>query len=153
MTPKQVSYYKKRLPEISTHCSARERVSVNAEREVVSLKKVRFMDNKIDQEFEGHITGVTSFGLFVELNHIFVEGLVHISSLTDHYLYDAKKHSLVGARFRNIYRLGDTVKIKVEGVSLEKREIRFLLLDEIPDKGKSDQKRALVQKRTKKSKR
>jgi ribonuclease R len=153
MTPKQVSYYKKRLPEISTHCSARERVSVNAEREVVSLKKVRFMDNKIDQEFEGHITGVTSFGLFVELNHIFVEGLVHISSLTDHYLYDAKKHSLVGARFRNIYRLGDTVKIKVEGVSLEKREIRFLLLDEIPDKGKSDQKRALNQKRTKKSKR
>lgn len=152
-TPRRISYYKKRLPEVAAHCSACERVSVNAEREVVSLKKVRFMDNKIDQEFEGHITGVTSFGLFVELNHIFVEGLVHISSLTDHYIYDAKKHSLIGARFRNVYRLGDIIRIKVEGVSLEKREIRFLLLDEIPEKGKSDKVRPENRKRTKESKR
>ncbi len=150
-TPKRISFYKKLLPEIATHCSGRERVSVNAEREVVSLKKVRFMDNKIDQEYEGHITGVTSFGLFIELNDIFVEGLVHISSLTDHYLYDAKRHSLTGARFRNVYRLGDTVKVKVEGVSLEKREVRFLLLNEIPDKT-SPEKKSLKRKNFKKSK-
>lgn len=131
---KRVSWYKKLLPEISSHCSARERIAVDAEREVVSLKKVRFMDNKIDQEFEGHITGVTSFGLFVELNDIFVEGLVHISSMEDHYQFDGKKHSLIGLKFRNVYRLGDSIKIKVERVSLEKREIRFLLLNEIPEK-------------------
>jgi ribonuclease R len=151
-TPKRISFYKKLLPEIATHCSGRERVSVNAEREVVSLKKVRFMDNKIDQEYEGHITGVTSFGLFIELNDIFIEGLVHISSLTDHYLYDAKRHSLMGARFRNVYRLGDTVRVKVEGVSLEKREVRFILLNEIPEKS-SPEKKSLQRKNFKKTKR
>ncbi|MFI5304072.1 MAG: ribonuclease R, partial [Nitrospiria bacterium] len=139
MTPKRRALYQKLLPEISLHCSNRERVSVDAEREVVSLKKVRFMDNKIDNEFEGHVTGVTSFGLFVELNDIFVEGLVPISSMEDHYQFDAKKHSLIGSRFRNVYRLGDTIRIKVERVSLEKREIRFLLLDEIPEKSPANQ--------------
>ncbi|MHB8482427.1 MAG: ribonuclease R [Nitrospiria bacterium] len=151
-TPKKIALYKKELPEIANHCSGRERVSVEAEREVVSLKKVRFMDNKIGVEFEGHITGVTSFGLFVELNDIFVEGLIHISSLEDHYLYEAKKHSLVGARFRNVFRLGDPVKVKVEKVSLEKREICFVLLDEIP-KIKLSEKPAQNPKKRRKSRR
>ncbi|MBI3605597.1 MAG: ribonuclease R [Nitrospirae bacterium] len=134
LTPNKIPIYKKSLPEMTTHCSARERVSVDAEREVISLKKVRFMDNKIDEEFDGHISGVTSFGLFIELNDIFVEGLVHISTLEDHYHFDTQKHSLIGARFRNVYRLGDPVRVLVERVSLEKREVSFKLLNEIPEK-------------------
>ncbi len=134
LTPNKIPIYNKTLPEITTHCSARERVSVDAEREVISLKKVRFMDNKIDEEFDGHISGVTSFGLFIELNDIFVEGLVHISTLEDHYHFDTQKHSLIGARFRNVYRLGDPVRVLVERVSLEKREVSFKLLNEIPEK-------------------
>lgn len=151
-SPKKAGIYKKELPEIASHCSAQERISVDAERQVVALKKVRFMDNKLGEEFEGHITGVTSFGLFIELNDIFVEGLVHISSLEDHYLYEAKKHSLVGARFRNVFRLGDPIKVRVEKVSLEKREVRFILLDEIP-KRKPSREPSQTPKKKQKSRR
>lgn len=144
MTPNKQANYKKMLPEAASHCSDAERVAMNAEREVVSLKKVRYMDNKIDQEYDGNITGATSFGLFVELKDIFVEGLVHISTLEDHYQYDAKKHTLTGDRFRNVFRLGDPVRVRVESVSLEKRDIRFVLLNEIPvrDPAKTEKKKA-----------
>ncbi len=115
------------LPGIAEHCSERERVADEVERETEKLKKAEYMLDKIGMEFDGIISGVTSFGIYVELENT-VEGLVHISALEDdYYVYDEKHHCLIGERTRKIYRLGDTVRIKVLGASLAKRTIDFVL--------------------------
>ena len=117
------------LESIAEHSSDRERLSMEAEREAVKLKKVRFMGNKLGEEFGGFITGVTAFGLFVELEEIFVEGLIPITSLAhDDYLYLQDKHCLLGKRHRRMLRLADSVKVRVERVDLEKRQVEFVLL-------------------------
>ena len=118
------------LPEIGLHTSKRERVAMEAEREIVELKKMQYMQDKVGDEFDGIITGVASFGFFVELVEIFVEGMVHISTLKqDFYEYVEKQHALIGERSRTIYRIGDQVRIKVAAVSLEKKQIEFVLAD------------------------
>ena len=87
------------------------------------------MMNKLGEEYTGIISGVTSFGIFVELDEVFVEGLVHISSITDDFyrFYDTN-HQLVGERTKKIFRMGDRVKIRVEKVDLERRQIDFGLV-------------------------
>ena len=85
------------------------------------------MLEKIGDEYEGIISGVTSFGLFVELKEIFVEGLIHVSSMADdYYALNERDHSLIGRRTKKRFRMGDRVKVKVENVSLEKRQIDFV---------------------------
>ncbi|HXC62542.1 MAG TPA: RNB domain-containing ribonuclease, partial [Nitrospiria bacterium] len=117
------------LEPIAEHASERERLSMEAEREAVKLKKVRFMRDKPGEEFSGFITGVTAFGLFIELEEIFVEGLVPITSLQDDdYLYLQDKHCLLGKRHRRMLRVADPVKVRVERVDLEKRQVEFALL-------------------------
>lgn len=119
------------LPEIALHTSKRERVAMEAEREIVELKKMQYMQDKVGEEFDGIITGVASFGFFVELVEIFVEGMVHISTLKqDFYDYVEKQHALIGERSRTIYRIGDQVRIRVAAVSLEKKQVEFVLADE-----------------------
>jgi ribonuclease R len=121
-TPKKASI----LHEVARHSSERERIAMEAERKLVDIKKVRFMANKIGEIFSGHISGVVPFGFFVELDEIFVEGLVPIALLRDdHYLYREALHSLVGVRRRRTYRLGDPVRIKVEKVDLIRYQIDF----------------------------
>jgi ribonuclease R len=132
---------KRRLAAIADHCSTRERRAVNAEREAMTLKKVRFMAGKIGLEFDGHISGVTSFGLFVELTDIFVEGLVPLVTLKDYYGWDPKRHRLTGERFRRVFQPGEPVRIRVESASIEKREIRFQLLNEIPPRNPAPDKK------------
>ncbi|MGA1863787.1 MAG: ribonuclease R, partial [bacterium] len=123
--PKLYSY----LEKASDHTSTRERIAEDAEREIVDLKRIRYMMNKLGEEYTGIISGVTSFGIFVELDEIFVEGLVHISSITDdfYHFYDTSQQ-LIGERTKNIFRLGDRVKIRVEKVDLERRQIDFGLV-------------------------
>lgn len=130
------------LSEIARHASERERIAMEAERKVVDIKKSRFMADKIGQVYWGHISGVVPFGLFVELDEIFVEGLVPISSLTDdQYLYREAQHSLVGVRKRRAYRLGDPVQVRVDKVDLIRYQINLALAD-LPGSGslKSDRK-------------
>ncbi|RII25181.1 MAG: ribonuclease R [Geobacter sp.] len=116
------------LPETASHTSKRERVAMEAEREIVELKKVQFMADKVGDEFDGIISGVTSFGLFIELVELFVEGMVHISTLPhDFYRYIEKQHSLVGERSRTTYRIGDQVRVRVASVSMERKQIEFVL--------------------------
>lgn len=116
------------LPETGLHTSKRERVAMEAEREIVELKKMQYMQDKVGEEFDGIITGVASFGFFVELVEIFVEGMVHISTLKqDFYEYVEKQHALIGERSRTIYRIGDPVRIRVAAVSLEKKQVEFVL--------------------------
>jgi ribonuclease R len=116
--------------EMATHLSDMERRASDAERELIEWKKVRFMADKLGEVFSGYVTGVQAFGLFVELDEIYVQGLVHVSSMTDdYYRFDERAHLLKGENTGNVYRLGDRVKVQVAAVKLEERKIDFALVD------------------------
>ncbi len=113
---------------MSVHLSDRERVSVDAERMAIDLKRIRFMSRHLGKTFEGAISGVTGFGFFVELREILVEGLVTLSSLhDDFYLYDDKKHLLRGESTKRVFRIGDPVTVRVARVDSERLRIEFAL--------------------------
>ncbi|MEO5657162.1 MAG: ribonuclease R, partial [Nitrospiria bacterium] len=118
------------MPEIARTSSAQERVSMEAEREVIDLKKTRYMADKVGQEYDGIIAGVTQYGFFVQLADIFVEGLVHMTALEgDYYRYHEKQHALIGERHRRQYRLGDRVRVVVDRVDMIKRRVDFRLAE------------------------
>ncbi|MEW5981896.1 MAG: ribonuclease R [Acidobacteriota bacterium] len=118
------------LPESARHASERERRAMEAEREVVHWKKVRFMADKVGDEFDGYVTGVTAFGVFVQLTEHFVEGLVHVSTMgDDYYRYLEHLHALKGEHTGTIYRLGDRVRVQVVRVDLERRLIDLGLVE------------------------
>ena len=112
------------LPEIGRHTSERERRAAEAERELVQWKKVRFMADKVGDEFEGYVTGVTAFGLFIELIEHFVEGMVHVSTMADdYYRFIERAHVLRGENTGQVFRLGDKVRVQVIKVDMERRQI------------------------------
>ena len=117
-----------RLSGSGEHCSMTERRADDATNEVKDWLKCEFMLDKVGQEFDGVISGVTSFGVFVELKDIYVEGLVHVSSLPDdYYQFDPIKHVLSGDCPDNCFRLGGTVRVVVARVDLDQRKIDFAL--------------------------
>ena len=117
------------LAKKADHLSHRERVAMEAEREIVDRYRVRFMKEKIGEDFEGVISSVTAFGFFVELKDIFVEGLVRVTSLhDDYYHYHEKRYCLVGERTHKTFRIGDQVKVRVDRVDVERRHIDFGLV-------------------------
>lgn len=119
------------MNRLGKHCSSTERRADEATREVVAWLKCEYMQDKIGQVFTGKISAVTSFGIFVELNDIYVEGLIHVTSLkNDYYAFDAVKHRLVGERGGHTYRLGDKMTVLVARVDLDERKIDFELADE-----------------------
>lgn len=119
------SHWAEKLPVIASHSSEMERRAVEAERDTDTLKKVQFMEDKIGEQFEGMISGVTNFGIFVELPNT-IEGLVHVSYLTDdYYHYDEKQYAMIGERTGNVFRIGDEIEIKVIGVNTEEASIDF----------------------------
>ena len=112
------------LPEIARHTSERERRANDAERELVQWKKVRFMADKVGDEFDGFITGVSAFGLYIELVEHFVEGMVHVSTMADdYYRFVERAHILRGETNGRTYRLGDRVQVQVIRVDLERRQV------------------------------
>jgi len=118
------------LEEMGLHLSEMERRAAEAERELTEWKKVRFMSDRLGEVFAGYVTGVQAFGLFVELTEIYVQGLVHVSSMSDdYYAFDEKAHRLKGENTKNTYRLGDGVEVQVVRVDLERRQIDFALVD------------------------
>jgi len=118
------------LPEIAKHTSDMERRADDAERELLQWKKVRFMADKVGDEYEGYITGVAPFGLFIELIEHFVEGLVHISSMADdYYRYVEQQHVLLGENRKKVYRLGDKVRVQVVRVDMERRQVELGLVE------------------------
>ncbi|MFZ0370801.1 MAG: ribonuclease R [Halobacillus sp.] len=118
-------HWKDQMPEIARHSSEMERAAVDAERETDDLKKAEFMQDKVGEEFEGVISSVTSFGMFVELPNT-VEGLVHVSSLTDdYYHFHEKQFAMIGERTGNVFRIGDEVTIRVTNVNLDERVVDF----------------------------
>lgn len=125
---KQLAIATERLGEVAEHTSKRERVAMEAERDVVEMKKLQYMQKHVGEEFAGYITGVTGFGFFVELEELFVEGLVHISTLTDdQYIHAEKQHSLIGRRSGTVFRIGDAARVSVASVSPATRRIEFVL--------------------------
>jgi ribonuclease R len=130
------------MPEIARHTSERERRAAEAERELVQWKKVRFMTDKVGDEFDGYVTGVSSFGLYIELVEHFVEGMVHVSTMADdYYRFIERAHVLRGETNKRVYRLGDRVRVQVIRVDLERRQIDLGLTEILDAVRKSERNR------------
>jgi ribonuclease R len=119
------------MERLGTICSAHERRAEDATRDVEARLKCQFMEDKVGEEFDGVITGVTNFGVFVQLTDLTVDGLIHVSSLeNDYYHYDAGSQSLVGEQSGKRYRLGERLRVVVSRVDVETRRIDFRLAGE-----------------------
>ncbi len=118
------------LPKVAEHTSITERTAEEAEREVEDLKKAEYMSQRIGNVYEGIVSSLTHFGMYVQLENT-IEGLVHFSNMIDDYYYfDEEKYYIIGEHTKKIYRLGDTVKIMVINTDLVKRTIDFMLVQE-----------------------
>lgn len=122
-----LSSLKRNLSDVSKLSSEAERRAVEAERESVKVKQVQFMEGHLGDEFEGTIAGVTSFGLFVEVDDLLVEGLVHVREMDDYYTFIQGQFQLKGRRSGKVYQLGGRVRVKVVRVNMERHEIDFVL--------------------------
>jgi len=139
----------KGLVEIGGHCSMTERRADDATRDVDAWLKTYFMRDRIGDEYNGTVSAVTSFGMFVALDEIFIEGLVHVSELgQDYFHYDQAKHMMLGERTGKRYRLGDRVRIKVMRADIETSKIDFSLVEQ--DDSARDMQRAFEQSAPKK---
>ncbi len=120
------------IPDIADHSSKMERRAVEAERETDKLKKTEFMQDKVDEEFDGIITSITKFGMFIELPNT-IEGLVHVNQLKDDYYHFIETHmAFVGERTGKVYKIGQKVRVKLTKADVDTREIDFDLLSAEP---------------------
>jgi len=136
--PKQVwyPYSGEHMAALGEHCSMAERRADEASWDVIGWLKCEYMQNHIGDQFWGTVNAVTSFGIFVELDDVFVEGLVHISALPgDYYHFDQAKNRLQGERSGRSFRLGDSLQIKVMRVDLDEKKIDFDLAEAGPKGG------------------
>jgi ribonuclease R len=122
------------LKVLGEACSAAERRAESAERDAVEWKTVLFLREREGEVFDGHISGVTDFGLFVKLDENSVDGMVHVSELgDDYYIYDERRHRLVGERTSRVWRLGDEIEVRLVRVDLETMQLQFLPVGVKPD--------------------
>jgi ribonuclease R len=116
---------------LGEHCSQTERRADEATRDAIDWLKCEYMLDKVGEEFDGTISSVTGFGLFVELDDIYVEGLIHVTGLgNDYFQFDPVKHRMLGEHSRQVFRLGDRIRVKVARVSLDDRKIDFDLISD-----------------------
>lgn len=125
MNEDRIEHYEKILQSVAMQSSERERKAEEAERETVKLKKVEYMQDRIGEEFEGVISGITKWGAYVELENT-IEGLVHVTNMRDdHYDYWEEQYELIGEHTRNVYKLGQKVRVRVLGADRLQRTIDF----------------------------
>lgn len=125
MNENRREHYEKILPEVTKQCSERERLAEEAERETIKLKKVEYMEEHIGEVFEGVISSITKWGIYVELPNT-IEGLVHVTNMhDDHYDYIEERFEMVGEHTRKVYKLGQTVYIVATGTDRLQRTIDF----------------------------
>ena len=121
----RIAHYREILPEVAKHSSETERRAEEAERETDKLKKVEYMEERIGEEYDGVISGITSFGIYVELPNT-VEGLIHVSKLPgDFFRYDESRYEMVGDATGKSYKLGMPVRVRVEDCDRFNRTIDF----------------------------
>lgn len=129
MNENRREHYEKILPEVTKNCSERERLAEEAERETVKLKKVEYMEAHIGEVFEGVISSITKWGIYVELPNT-IEGLVHVTNMRDdHYDYVEERFEMVGEHTRKVYKLGQTVFVTATGTDKLQRTIDFELVE------------------------
>ncbi len=117
--------------ELCEHCSEMEQIAANAERDSIKYKMVEFMGDRIGEEFDAHISGIQSYGIYCEIDENHCEGMVPMRDLDDDYYdFDEKNYCLVGRRRHHKYQLGDAIRIKVAQANLEKRQLDFTLADD-----------------------
>jgi ribonuclease R len=142
-------YNHAQMQGLGEHCSMTERRADDASRDAVDWLKCEFMVDKVGEAFDGLITSVTAFGIFVELDDIYVEGLVHVTAMgDDYYHFDPVHHRLLGERTGTIYRLADRVRVQVARVDLDERKIDFELVARLSRGEKQRAKRTGVEKDT-----
>jgi ribonuclease R len=125
--PAQVSWP---LEEMAAHLGETERKASDAERDLTEWKKARFMSSRVGETFQGVISSVTPFGLFVQLADIFVEGLVHITTMADdYYMFRDTDHALRGERTKRTFKLGDRVEVQLVKVDMDRRQVNLALTD------------------------
>ena len=130
------------LHEIAEESSRAERRAADAERELMEGKKVKFMQDRVGEDFEGLITSVTKFGFFVELTDLFVEGLVPLNTLTDdRYTYHENTREIIGQRSGKIYSLGQTIRVLVDRIDPVEKKIQFAVFEEEPVRAKGKRKK------------
>jgi ribonuclease R len=130
------------LHEIAEESSRAERRAADAERELMEGKKVKFMQDRVGEDFDGLITSVTKFGFFVELTDLFIEGLVPLNTLTDdRYTYHENTREIIGQRSRKIYSLGQKIRVLVDRIDPVEKKIQFAVLEEEPVRAKSKRKK------------
>ena len=129
-SPEQLPYNVEQLQQMATHCSTTERRADEATYDVIAWLKCEFMQDKLGQVFSGRVTSVTGFGVFVQLDDVFVEGLIHVTNLPkDYYRFDPVRHRLTGERTGRAFRLTDPVTVLVTRVDLDERKIDFDWVD------------------------
>ncbi len=129
LSSKRIKILKDKLADYTERSSIRELVAEEAERETTDLKKVEYMSQFVGDDFEGTVSGVTPFGIFVELDNL-IEGLVHISIMNkNYYIFDEKMLALIGERTKQRFTIGDVVKVKIVRTNIENRQIDMELVD------------------------
>ena len=121
------------MQEIADESSQSERRADEAERELMEWKKAKFMEQHIGDDFDGLIVSVTKFGMFVELNDLFIEGLVPLATFgDDRYLYHENTRQIIGERTRKTYSLGDPIRVFVDRIDAMQKRIQFGVVEEGP---------------------
>src|SRR5512146_1176060 len=123
------------LRDIAHDSSLTERRADDAERELMEWKKVKFMESRVGEDFDGMIVSVTKFGMFVELNDLFVEGIIPFNSLNDdHYVFHENTRQVIGQRTRRTFSMGDRVRVILDRVDPIQKRIQFALFEELPSR-------------------
>ena len=130
MNADKMEHYRSILPEVAKRSSEMERRADEAERETVKLKKVEYMQAHIGEEFEGVISGITKWGMYVELPNT-IEGLVHVTNMTDdHYEYNEERYEMMGMHTRKVYKLGEGLRVRVLDADRLMRTIDFKIVNQ-----------------------
>jgi ribonuclease R len=150
--PKNFRYSKSEMQRLGEQCSIAERRADEATWDVTGWLKCEYMMDKLGEQFNGIVTTVTGFGLFIELDDIYVEGLIHVTALeNDYYHFDSISHCLIGESSGQCYRIGDRVRVQVSRVDLDNRKIDFALIEVLESNQEfSNRKLASVRKGKKK---
>jgi len=127
--PREIETFAKQLDSIASHCSYRERLAAEADREAIRLKQARYMLKHMGEEFEGKVNGLIENGIFVEIRTPFVEGFIHRDTLSDFFIFNEERMTFTGKRSRKTFKIGDQIRVRVARADIEKRTIDFVWVD------------------------